>query len=164
MRRKIAAWLILAWLSSEALANDEIFDPIPCEVDEGKMLVQAMVNEESGATYKESLRAAGTKLNARLLSVLENRDNAASSIPYQDIQFLLKKASCIREVATGMNVSDEFISSWKRHIKEIESKSGRNFLRMPGNPKTALERNLVNNYRLVYYNRDAFAFARVMFE
>lgn len=163
MKKQIILLASLLVLSFQTLASDDITEPIPCDQEEGKMMVEAIVNEESEDSFEASLRAAGKKLKTQLEGILYNTKNAASKTDSGDIEYALKKASCIREVATGMNVSDDFMAKYKAHDKEIASKSGFNFLKMPTIPKTVEEKNQVNNYRLVYYNRDSFAFVRAMF-
>lgn len=164
MKKQLTLLASLLVLSFQALAIEDVTEVIPCDREEGKMMVEAIVNEESGSTWKESFKAAGKKIKTQLEGVLYNTNNAASKTDAEDVLFLLKKASCIREVATGMNVSDDFMTKYKSYDKEISSKSGANFLKMPTIPKTVEEKNQVDNFRLVYYNRDAFAFIRAMFE
>lgn len=164
MKKQIILLASLFVLSFQALANDEYFEPIPCELEEGRALVDAMVAEESLPAWKESFKAAGTKVKTKLDGILNNTNNAASKTPAGEVRFLLKKAACIREVATGMNVSDEFMAKFKAYEKEIAFKGGQNFLKMPGDPQTDNEKNLVNNFRQVYFNRDVYAFLRVLIE
>lgn len=164
MKKQIILLASLFVLSFQALASDDITEIIPCEQEEGKALVEAMVNEESGTTWKESFKAAGTKVKKQLDGILYDTNKAASKISSDYVRFLLKKASCIREVATGMDVSDDFMAKWKAHDKEISSKSGANFLKMPTTPKTVEEQKQVDNFRLVYYNRDSLAFLRTLVE
>ena len=164
MKKQIILLVSLLVVSFQTFANESVFEPIPCEIEEGDAMVEAMVAQESLPTWKESFKAAGEKLKARIDLILNNTGDAALRTNYKEVQFLLKKASCVRAVGTGMAASDEFMANWKKYTKEIEFKSGKNFLKMPGDPQTTEQINQVNNFRIVYYNREAYAFLRAIVE
>lgn len=164
MKKQIILLVSLLTISFQTFANDSVFEPIPCEIEEGDAMVDAMVAEESLPTWKESFKAAAEKLKSKIDVILYNTNDAAFKTNYKEVQFLLKKASCVRAVGSGMQASDEFMANWKKYTKEIESKSGNNFLKMPGDPQTIEQKNQVNNFRIVYYNREAYAFVRALLD
>ncbi len=162
MKKQIILLASLFVLSFQTFAASTT-EPILCESDERKELIDAMVNEESGATWKESFKAAGQKLSKQIDNILYNADAAAKTNP-NEVRFLLKKASCIRATGAGMTVSDEFMVKYKAHDKEIRSKSGSNFSKMATTPQTVEEQNQVTNFELVFFNRDSVAFMRTLIE
>ncbi len=163
MKRQLALLALLAVASARVSAGSEVFHPIPCGREEGNSMVDALIAAEGGA-YKESLRAVLSRLKTGLDRVLYDKDGALTRTDPADVKALLKQAACIREVGTGMQASDAFMEKYAAHTKEIERTSGFNFLKMPGDPKTVEQDNMVNNARLLYYNRDAFAFVRTLLE
>ena len=170
MKKQILALTCIFLVSTQTLAQADGTDHNPdqrirCSLEEAKVVVNEMVEDEDLGDWKTSMQAAGEKLRQEVLNMLTREDISAKTIEY-DMYEIFRSAECVFKIISENDVEPEVAKKYKHNLWIVEERVKLNNSKMPSleDAKTQAEKNNARANKYLYANRFAAAIVMAVFD
>lgn len=161
MKTQIILLASLLVLSIPTLAQQEFTETIACSGATAKVVVKEMVESEGKDSFAEGFKAAARELTLNFANYINFESHSGKADPL-DVQGMILKAACIKELSKNKTLSAELETKYKKMSAIVKDRAKTNLYSLP--PQIIDNQiNTADVNNILYYNNDTVGFMLAMF-
>lgn len=162
MKTQIILLAALVTLSTKAFATEDYTKRIRCTPESAKVKVGQMADEENKEDFKAGLKAAGKKIRAEFIDML-NFQEKTSQVELSHVRNLIWKADCIMVIAMQNDIPNDVNAKYEQKLAVIEYQTEENLEKLPSELSPEELKVFAAN-SIMKNNRGPIAFTMALFE